>query len=608
MNSISGVFHIPTENSRRHTMPVRETDVHQLTHQSANYHLDVSLDTTTACWYVLDDRSVLLWGANSARVELATDSGLSAYMDRLAREPANALKTLRGGWGLAFADGNRNRLLLAVDRAARSSVCFSPNASGFAFGLTARDVGAMRDGGGAIRSQALFDYLYSHVISAPETVFADVERLQPGEFLEFDGESVTRNYYWQPTYGSAEASSHFFPAREEMMTLLERAVRREVGPGKTAAFLSGGTDSSTIAGMLTKVTNQPAETYSIGFDAPGFDEMEYARIAARHFHTNQNEYYVTPDDLVTSIPEVARAYDQPFGNSSALPAFFCARLAATDGVTKMLGGDGGDEIFGGNTRYVKQRMFDAYRHMPRWLDRTVVESLLVRPTLTARIPLISKVRSYVEQARVPMPDRMRTYNLVERLGAEAIFTEAFLAQVDTAAPAHGDAAWYAQCGHPAIVNKMLQYDWKYTLADNDLPKVVGTCNMVGVRVGFPMLDEDLVEFANALPASWKVKGVQLRPFFKSALAGFLPRKIIRKKKHGFGLPFGLWLRKHAGLQQLAFGSLESFRDRGVVRREFIDNFINTRLQEHAGYYGELVWTMIMLEQWLQAYAPHFNSK
>src|SRR5665213_2572024 len=126
------------QTNHRENMRVRKTSRHEFhfwcfSHSDrefapSHYHLDVSLDTTTACWYVLDDRSVLLWGANSARVELATDSGLSAYMDRLAREPANALKTLRGGWGLAFADGNRNRLLLAVDRAARSSVCFSPNA------------------------------------------------------------------------------------------------------------------------------------------------------------------------------------------------------------------------------------------------------------------------------------------------------------------------------------------------------------------------------------------------------------------------------------------------------------------------------------------------
>ncbi len=607
MNSVSGVFRTATAHSPDHSAPAsREVDVRRFTHDSGRYRLGVSLATLTTSWYVLGHRSLLLWGANSVKAELASDTGLGAFLEGLAKEPGTILKTLRGGWGLAYVDNEDNHVLLAVDRAARSSVCFASTSDGIAFGLTARDVSATQDGGAHLRPQALFDYLHSHFIAAPETIYAGVERLQPGEFVEFDGGIVARSFHWRPIYGAAENSIRFPRAREEMMTLLEQAVKMEVGPGKTGAFLSGGTDSSTIAGMLGKVTNQPADTYSIGFDAPGFDEMEYARIAARHFRTQHHEYYITPDDLVASIPEVARAYDQPFGNSSALPAYYCARLAAADGIVKMLGGDGGDEIFGGNTRYAKQTIFDAYRHIPQWVDETIVESLLVRPQLIRNLSLVSKARSYVTQARIPMPGRLHTYNLVGRLGAQEIFTDTFLAQVDAAAPARSDVAWYARCEHPAVVNKMLQYDWKFTLADNDLPKVVGTCDLAGVRVGFPMLDEDLVEFANSLPASWKVKRLRLRPFFKSALAGFLPREVIAKKKHGFGLPFGWWLVKHAGLQRIAFGSLESFRDRGVVRREFVDQLLGARLQEHAGYFGELVWIMMMLEQWLQARAPNFR--
>src|SRR5439155_9110691 len=124
-------------------------------------------------------------------------------------------------------------------------------------------------------------------------------------------------------------------------------------------------------------TGDSANTYSIGFDEEGFDEIGYARIAASRFKTNHHEYYLTAEDVLRSVPKVAASYDQPFGNSSAIAAYHCAHLAASDGVVKLLGGDGGDELFGGNTRYAKQKVFDFYGSLPSWLTRGLAEPLLV---------------------------------------------------------------------------------------------------------------------------------------------------------------------------------------------------------------------------------------
>ena len=124
---------------------------------------------------------------------------------------------------------------------------------------------------------------------------------------------------------------------------MRKAVSDQLDGSKPACFLSGGTDSSTVAGIIGAVSGRPASTYSIGFDAAGYDEMEYARIAARKFGTVHHEHYLTPDELVRSIPAVAAHYDQPFGNSSALPAYYCAAMAQSDGVDRLLAGDGGDK-------------------------------------------------------------------------------------------------------------------------------------------------------------------------------------------------------------------------------------------------------------------------
>jgi len=609
MNSLTGQF-LFAEPPALRTRTVHDTAmqfepaVRAFAFDDRRLEFELALSTVTAMWFRHDSRSLLAWGVRSKSV-LGTDvSEWTRFADRLAREPEAALQSLRGPWVLLYVDGQSGELIFATDRAATRSPCFARLPDRLVFGLTARDVSRRDPRLQELRAQAVFDYLYFHVIPSPLTVFANVERLSPGEFVHVTGTDVQRRRYWEPHYPeSMDSGQTRDKSPQQLLGLLQASVAAELESGKVGAFLSGGTDSSTIAGMLGRVTGEPAHTYSIGFDAAGFDEMEYARTAARHFGTRHHEFYVTPDDLVRSMPEVAAAYDQPFGNSSALPAFYCARLAQADGVTKILGGDGGDELFGGNTRYAKQKVFEAYGRLPHWLRDGLAEPLLLRAGITRHIPVVRKGRSYIEQAKVPMPGRLQTYNLLARIGIERIFLPEFLAAVDPNAPLAQQTAYYNRCEARSLVNRMLHFDWKFTLADNDLPKVVGMCDLAGVQVGFPMLNEELVEFANCLPASSKVKGLRLRHFFKETLRGFLPREIIEKKKHGFGLPFGLWLVKHRGLQDLAFGSLQELRKRNVVRPDFFDELLEPRLAQHPSYYGELVWTLTMLELWFLAHAP-----
>jgi asparagine synthase (glutamine-hydrolysing) len=419
----------------------------------------------------------------------------------------------------------------------------------------------------------------------------------------FEGGKLTVAPYWQPRFVD-ETRESFSALREEFRLLLRQAVRRQLDGSKPACFLSGGTDSSTVAGLIGELSGRPAATYSIGFEAAGYDEMAYARLAASHFKTDHHEYYVTADDLVGNIAKVAAHYDQPFGNSSALPAYLCELRAASDGVSTLLAGDGGDELFGGNTRYAKQRVFGLYSQLPDSARTRVLEPLL-QGTPLGRLPLLRKGTSYIEQAKVPMPDRLQTYNLLERLGPEEVLTPGFLSRIDRCEPARQQRkVWAGTAGDE--LNRMLAYDWRYTLAENDLPKVCGTSELAGMRVAFPLLDDDLLGFSMRLPTSYKLRGLTLRWFFKEALRGFLPDEIIAKRKHGFGLPFGVWAVTHAPLNRLATNSLRSLAARGLVRPAFIQDLLTTRLAQHPRYYGEMVWIMMMLEHWLQAHAPHLQ--
>ena len=385
-----------------------------------------------------------------------------------------------------------------------------------------------------------------------------------------------------------------------MLEHLREGVRRVSDDGRrVGAFLSGGTDSSTVAGILTEVSGCPARTYSIGFEAQGYDEMEYARIAARHFGTDHHEYYVTPDDVVDAIPKIAQAYDQPYGNSSAVPTYYCARMAKDDGVNTLLGGDGGDELFGGNARYAKQQIFEMYARIPRILKRVLLEPLLFSTPAIGKIPPLRKFRSYVDQASIPMPKRMETYNFLNRFGTRAVFTDAFLASVDQQAPIGLLNHIYGSAHADTLLNKMLAVDLRITLADNDLPKVTRMCELAGVEAVFPLLDADLVDFSVRLPSRLKLKGTKLRYFFKEALRDFLPEEIIAKRKHGFGLPFGLWLHTYPPLQTLARDALDTLKTRDIFDAGFIGAVMDKYLPEHPSYYGDMVWVMIMMEMWFR---------
>ncbi len=519
----------------------------------------------------------------------------AAWQAALALDSQQAAADVEGDFAVGLTDAT-DRTFLAVDRFAIRTLCWRIIDGRLHFAERADTLAALAPAA-EIDPQAIFNYLYFHVVPSPRTIFKGVHRLPPAHYAIFENGLLTVAPYWSPRFDEP-GRPQFERLAAEFRKLVHDAVAAQLDGSKPGCFLSGGTDSSTVAGMIGEVAGRPAATYSIGFEAEGYDEMQFARIAAKRFGTEHHEYYVTPDDLVSEIPTVAAHYDQPFGNSSALPAFYCAKMAREDGVTKLLAGDGGDELFGGNARYAKQRVFGWYDGVPAALRKGLMEPLLERTPLGA-LPLARKGRSYVEQAKVPLPDRMQQYNLLLRLGIANVFTPDFLEQVDLADPLRQLQAVWQRATGASPLNRMLAYDWRYTLAEADLPKVCSTTALAGVAVGFPFLEQGLVDFSLRLPTDYKLKGLKLRWFFKEALRGFLPEEILAKKKQGFGLPFGVWATQHSRLTKFASDSLESLGTRGIVRPAFIRTLLTEHLPAHPGYYGEMVWVLIMLEHWLQ---------
>ena len=530
-----------------------------------------------------------------------------AELRALWREHGDAvLDEVTGEFLIALWDRSRARALLAVDRFATYPLYWCEQ--GGRIGFSARPEEAAALAGASIECdwQAIFAYVYFHMIPAPLSIYRGVHRLDHGEALRIERGHAEVFRYWTPRFDETRPFD-FATERTAFLDALRVGVAESTAgldQDEVGCFLSGGTDSSTIAGLVGRQYGTPARTFSIGFTESGYDESGYSRLAAKHFGTAHTEYFVTADDVRDGISVVATQFEQPFGNSSALPAYFCAKLAAEAGVSRMLGGDGGDELYGGNERYAKQQVFAMYERLPRALRERLLEPMLRGPLAHAG-GVVGKARSYVEQAREPLPDRLQSrYNLLNMLGASSVFTRALLARVDGGEPLALEREVWSRAtgvgGTLGQLNRLLAWDFKFTLADSDLPKVTRACLAAGVEVSFPMLADGLLRHSLQLRPDQKLKGRRLRYFFKESLRGFLPDEIIAKQKHGFGLPFGAWLLQRDDLRATAGDCLASLASRGVLERDFERKIIAELESGHAGYFGTMIWVLTMLELWLRS--------
>ncbi len=538
--------------------------------------------------------------SDPALADNANTWGLAASIIHAYQRMGSAfLAKLHGPFALAVAVGNKS--LIAIDRIGIHRLSYSAIDTVFVFSTSSNGVSSHPWINSGIDPQGIFNYFYFYDIPSPGSIHRHVEKLLPAQYVQFIQGKIEKGFYWNLAYNDSNNVS-FQQEKTKLNELLYSAIKSVSQDDATATFLSGGIDSSTVTGILSKISPDKVSAYTIGFGADGFDEMEYARLAARHFDININEYYIQPEDILEAIPLIAQAYDEPFANESAVPAYFCAKKAAADGIKIMLGGDGGDEIFGGNERYSKQMVFEHYAKLPEFMRKSLIEPIAFGFPGGDSIMPLRKLKSYINQANVQLPKRLESYNFILRQPLESIFSNKLLSEIDPEIPdvLLNDAFFRANSTHP--INQMLHLDMKFTLADNDLRKVSRMCEAAGIEVRYPLLDERIVEFSGQLPANYKVKHHRLRWFFKRAVQDLLPPEIITKSKHGFGLPFGIWALSHPDLRDFVNKSLDRFQDRNYLLPDYIRNIRRLHAEEHPTYYGKMIWLMLILEQWLEAHS------
>jgi len=444
---------------------------------------------------------------------------------------------------------------------------------------------------------ALVDYLSFAVIPAPRTFFRGIRKLRAAHRLVCRDRVGEPERYWQLRYredggGSREALA------AELRERLASAVTRHRGPGDgVGCFLSGGLDSSTVVGLAA--ASGPCDAFTIGFDEARYDERAYARISAGRYGARLHERVVTPGDLADSLERVVRAFDEPFGNSSAIAVYQCARFAREAGMDTLLAGDGGDELFAGNERYGTDYLFQRYHRLFGPLRGVL--ALLAASDGFCGLPAVGKVGRYVRRARLPNPDRLLSYGLYADRHLGDVLQPELLAEVEGHHAVATARELYAEGEAESEVGRLLLFDHQLTLADNDLRKVTEGCGAAGVQVRYPMLDRGVVELAGRIPAEWLLEKGKLRTFYKEAMADFLPQEVLTKSKHGFGLPFASWLRTDTRLREQVGDLLESDTSPLAewIRPSFLSRLYQAHLQESEPYYADLLWPFLSLAVWTE---------
>ena len=537
-----------------------------------------------------DLRRRLERGGHAFRTGCDTEVLVHLYEER---GPA-FVEELRGMFAIALWDTRAGRLLLARDRFGIKPLYYRRSGEGLAFASELKslleDPGFPRD----IDPRALSAYLAFNSIPSPLTIFSAARKLPPGSMLLWEDGDVTETRYARPAPAAAgevrDGSADRLAA--ELRQALRDSVRAHlVADVPVGVLLSGGIDSSGLVALAAAEQAQPVKTFSIGFEEESFDELAVARRVAQRYGTEHHELVVRPD-AVDLLPKLVAAFDEPFGDSSALPTYLVSELASSE-VKVALSGEGGDELFGGYYTYVADLLAPRVGRLAT-LARPLAEAL---PSSSAKVSFDYKAKRFARAASLPPLERHHAWK------------EIFSPEQRRALLAVDRDGWdpldlyrerYAETAGAEPLARLQDVDLGVYLVDDLLVKTDRASMAHSLELRVPFLDPAVAGVALALPTRHKVRGLAKKRLLRRALSPLLPREVVRGRKQGFSIPLAAWLR----------GPLEGFA-REVLSRETLERqgllepaAVASVLDRHVSRRDDLsrqIWGLMALTMWFDRY-------
>jgi len=524
-----------------------------------------------------------------------TSSDTETIIHLYEQEGVDGLERLRGMFAFAIWDARSRQLLLARDRFGKKPLYYAHTSRGLWFGSELKCLhaaGVPQD----LDHEALRLYFQFSYIPDPRTPFTSVKKLPPGTWLLAlpDGKIKTGRYWRLPPPTEQFPPGQPQPSEEEvcreLRDLFDESVRiRMIADVPLGAFLSGGIDSSAVVASMALQSPQPVKTFSIGFREAAFNELEYAKMVALKYRTDHHEILVEPDS-VNLVPQLVRHFDEPFGDSSAIPTFLVSQFAVQH-VKVALSGDGGDELFAGYESFAdvqERRVFDRLPQALRRVISTTAEALPYSAYGKNYLRMMSRptaLERYFESNYAPYYLRKQLLTQDWMLPADGpfltrTFTESLLPE------------------NAGILSQALYFESTAKLTGDFLVKVDRMSMANSLEVRSPLLDHKLAEFSARIPNSWKLQNGKGKRILLRALADRLPAPLLNRPKMGFGVPLADWFR--TSLRAMLWDHLTSsrFLNRGIVN----PSFLRYLLEEHQSKRRDnsfWLWQLLFLELWFR---------
>ena len=505
---------------------------------------------------------------------------------------------LRGMFAIAIWDSRKRQLILARDRFGKKPLYYAHTSQGLTFGSELKCLHAAKLPL-ELDQESLKLYFQFGYIPDPWSPFKQVRKLTPGSYLIYDAstDKIQQQRFWKMPVATAEPTpgDTVEDAAQRVRTAFDDAVRvRMVADVPLGAFLSGGIDSSSVVASMALQSPEPVRTFSIGFEESNFNELPAARLVAEKYKTEHHEILVRPDSI-DLIHRLVKHFDEPFGDSSAIPTFIVSEFAAQH-VKVVLTGDGGDELFGGYEVHWSAPSLAWQDRLPAWLrwsGRQLAKALpywAYGKNYLYMNSLDTGMARYLERNYSPYQMRKR------------------LLQPDWMLPE--DPQWIlrkmAHCLVPNSTNLLSQslyFEATATLLSDMLVKVDRMSMANSLEVRSPLLDHPLAELAAGIPHDWKVQGRTGKRILLQAVGDRLPPELLTLPKKGFGVPIAKWFRHElrSFLHDILLSS--QFLGRGIVRPAFVRALIEEHESQRRNN-SHWLWSLLMMELWFRELAQH----
>jgi asparagine synthase (glutamine-hydrolysing) len=515
------------------------------------------------------------------------------------------LKRLRGMFALALWDLKRELLILGRDRIGEKPLYVWRDANRLLFASELKSILQVEDVPRRLNLDALQEYLALGYVPAPLTMLRGIEKILPGHCLVVEKGRIQEHEYWDVPCGPVENHSEYEWIERIRDKLLETVKMQLVSDVPLGAFLSGGIDSSTIVAAMSRLTGQPVKTYSIGYgdEQSYYNELPYAKIVAQAFGTDHHEIIVRPE-VSELLPKMMWHLDEPIADSACLTTYLVSRLAR-ESVTVILSGVGGDELFGGYRRYLGDSLHRWYRLLPGPIRHSWL------PTLLRQVPqdrgsawkdYARYAAAFTKTAEEDPATRYMSYITLfsPRVQADLLTEGARQSLNGNETAAAALRKYFGSRTEDDSLNRIIYADLKTSLPDDLLALTDRMSMAASVECRAPFVDYELVELASRMPSSLKVRGLTLKYLLKKAVAPWLPREVIERKKRGFGAPVGGWLRQDLKPLIHELLSETQVQRRGLFHWPAIRQLI-TAHEEQRSDHTDHIFALLALETWCRIY-------